>query len=230
MNVNVYSKSFVYLHCQKGVKPIKAGSKGSAFLIKSDIMRVDVKVLDNGVRTAENSNEETLHECIYCGTWFKPNRRFIQKYCTESCRVLACRKRKTGLMGTAGGNMYDRNNVTNQTLVNEINELKDKIREFESKHKDRHHDMHLDMMKQTNKIHRWQQWQMLVSVLLPFLKGGIETKFKEIFQSGKPPLNFKDFESQFDEKIKDIPPALAKKIKQSAKGFYKGETDFSAFM
>jgi predicted nucleic acid-binding Zn ribbon protein len=32
--------------------------------------------------------------CEYCGESFKPTRRFVQKYCCDSCRVLDYRKRK----------------------------------------------------------------------------------------------------------------------------------------
>jgi hypothetical protein len=33
--------------------------------------------------------------CKHCNMEFKPRKRFIQKYCSESCRVMDCKKRKT---------------------------------------------------------------------------------------------------------------------------------------
>lgn len=44
--------------------------------------------------TIETSN------CLYCKKEFQPKRRWIQIYCCESCRTLACRERKNGLGGT----------------------------------------------------------------------------------------------------------------------------------
>lgn len=38
--------------------------------------------------------------CAYCDGLFTPKRRWIQKYCCESCRTLACRERKNGISGT----------------------------------------------------------------------------------------------------------------------------------
>lgn len=38
--------------------------------------------------------------CAYCDGLFTPKRRWIQKYCCESCRTLACRERKNGVSGT----------------------------------------------------------------------------------------------------------------------------------
>lgn len=38
--------------------------------------------------------------CAYCNAEFQPKRRWIQKYCCESCRTLACRERNNGVGGT----------------------------------------------------------------------------------------------------------------------------------
>jgi gas vesicle protein len=38
--------------------------------------------------------------CEYCATLFTPKRRWVQRYCNESCRSLACRERKNGMGGT----------------------------------------------------------------------------------------------------------------------------------
>lgn len=32
--------------------------------------------------------------CNYCKNWYIPKKRLVQKYCTPSCRVRACRERK----------------------------------------------------------------------------------------------------------------------------------------
>jgi len=38
--------------------------------------------------------------CHYCEALFQPKRRWVQKYCCESCRTMACRERNNGVGGT----------------------------------------------------------------------------------------------------------------------------------
>lgn len=38
--------------------------------------------------------------CHYCDALFQPKRRWIQKFCCESCRTMACRQRNNGIGGT----------------------------------------------------------------------------------------------------------------------------------
>lgn len=42
--------------------------------------------------------------CLYCNELFLPKRRWMQKYCSESCRTLACRKRNNGVSATLKDN------------------------------------------------------------------------------------------------------------------------------
>lgn len=55
---------------------------------------VDVRTLKNGTKTIKNSNGTTMYECQYCSDWFVPKRRFIQKYCCNSCRNMAYNQRQ----------------------------------------------------------------------------------------------------------------------------------------
>lgn len=62
---------------------------------------------NDALNLAPNSVMSTQLEktpCLYCRLLFQPQRRWIKKYCCESCRTLACRKRKNGVSGT----MHDR--------------------------------------------------------------------------------------------------------------------------
>lgn len=49
--------------------------------------------------------------CEYCEALFFPKRRWIQKYCCESCRTLACRERKAG----EGGNLKNKKRIVSIT-------------------------------------------------------------------------------------------------------------------
>jgi hypothetical protein len=55
---------------------------------------VDVRTLKNGTKTIKNSNGTLMYECQYCSDWFFPKRRFIQKYCCNSCRNMAFNQHK----------------------------------------------------------------------------------------------------------------------------------------
>lgn len=70
-----------------------------------------------------------LEICAYepCSSYFLPTKRFAQKYCCESCRVMAYRKRKYGektLLGLAG-RPYD--HATNKDLSDMIQKLQKEV-------------------------------------------------------------------------------------------------------
>lgn len=54
---------------------------------------MSTKITPAGTRYEFNPNGTLLYECQYCQTWFEPTTRFKQKYCCESCRVMASRER-----------------------------------------------------------------------------------------------------------------------------------------
>lgn len=70
--------------------------------------------------------------CNFCGTKYTPKRRFVQKYCSESCRVMACRERKNGyLINELNGidkPQNTKNMVTNAQVLIQLNSLKTDIK------------------------------------------------------------------------------------------------------
>jgi hypothetical protein len=70
--------------------------------------------------------------CNFCGTKYTPKRRFVQKYCSESCRVMACRERKNGyLVNELSGidkPQDTKNMITNARVLTELNNLKTDIK------------------------------------------------------------------------------------------------------
>ncbi|MDV7390847.1 hypothetical protein RZS08_05815 [Arthrospira platensis SPKY1] len=177
------------------------------------------KTLDNGVIMGYHSNK-LVHTCNYCGTVFYPKRRFVQKYCTESCRVLACRKRINGLMGTMGGNYQVRDKTTNTALANIITEnipvlVKNTFENI---------DYRLKIIEgKTDIIQTRQLWHMVISVLSPMLAPEILKILKNIFTEGdKEPQNYQEFESIFNKKTKDIPlnDDMKNVIKQAVNAYF----------
>lgn len=80
------------------------------------------------MRKYERSEWIANVSCNFCGTSYTPKRRFIQKYCSESCRVMACRERKNGyLVNELSGidkPQDTKNMITNARVLTEINSLK----------------------------------------------------------------------------------------------------------
>lgn len=181
------------------------------------------KTLDNGVIMGYHANK-LVHTCNYCGTVFFPKRRFVQKYCTESCRVLACRRRINGLMGTMGGNYVIRDKTTNTELANIIREgipvmVKNS---FESI------DTRLRVIEgKADVIQSRQVWHMMISVLSPILAPQIISVLKSVFTENKEPKSFEEFDKIFKEKSKDIPipDDMKTTINQAVKTYFSAKNN-----
>ena len=136
----------------------------------------------NGTNYIRNINDDIMHQCQYCETWFLPNRRFIQKYCCESCRVSACKKRKGGMFGVVGGQLYDRSNVTNKTLVSQIqnqhkqvDELKEQIQAL----RELVRDTNYITAEKLKNIKEKGNWNLILSTIMPFLAPFIQKRISE---------------------------------------------------
>jgi hypothetical protein len=183
---------------------------------------------ENGTNWVKNVNDDVMHECQYCGTYFLPKRRFIQKFCSESCRVMACKKRKTGMFGTSGGTVYDRNNVTNQALVANINELSMAIRSLshdlertkrdinyqsdENTHKiskqlDKQTDRQIKIAGTISKTHENSKWSIIIASIIPFLAPWMRDKVKQAKEDQqKTPADVLDEVMKLTDPIKDEMP------------------------
>ncbi len=90
---------------------------------------------ENGFSPSKRADE--MYQCHYCMASFTPTKRFVQKYCGESCRVLACRQRKTGInniqdtkndkkesFGGKAGNNKEQKDIKKEILEDILPELK----------------------------------------------------------------------------------------------------------
>lgn len=201
-------------------------------------MRTDkTGTYNNGTNWIRNVNDDVMHECQYCGTYFIPRRRFVQKFCSESCRVMACKKRKTGMFGTSGGTVYNRNNVTNQTLVANINELSMAVRSLSDDLErtkrelnnqsddntekivtklDKQTDRQIKIAETINKAHENSKWTMVIASILPFLAPWMRDKVKQAKEDNeKSPADVLDEVMKLTDPIKDeMPEDIKAKFEQ----------------
>lgn len=193
-------------------------------------MKVDVKQLSNGTRYFKSASGSTMHECHYCGTWFEPKRRFIQKYCSESCRVMACKKRKQGLYGTTGGNLNDRNPITNESLFNKMTDIQREL--IETKKYNEELTLKLEHLEKgqkasfdvQNKIKEYTDYTLLASLILPLFGDDIKHFVSGIFNGGNEnPKNFNAFKSKIKPFTDKIPEDLQKQVMGIAETYYNSD-------
>ena len=170
-------------------------------------MKVDVKVLENGTRWFNHANGHVMHECQYCSTWFVPKRRFMQKYCCESCRVMACKKRKNGLYGVSGGNVHDRNKTTNTELYNQMEELRADLKRIKENEKDSNFDTKLQLAK----IKRNQDWHIFLTCTIPLIAPKLSKAIGNLFSNNKAD-NLEDFMKKAEPILKKAPDDLKEQI------------------
>lgn len=85
---------------------------------------IEIKIDDNGTKYYQDPNTlKLIFQCQYCGSWFETKRRFNQKFCSNSCKTMASRKRNEyGLTG-----YKNRDKTSNTTLLKSIEELNKRL-------------------------------------------------------------------------------------------------------
>jgi hypothetical protein len=158
----------------------------------------------------------------------------MQKYCTESCRVLACRHRKKDLFGMQGGQLKDRNKTTNSALAEDLKEIKSSIKEFKTENhrvlneKSSSQDERLmqlyakitDLQVDQKNALNLQKWQIFLSVAMPLISPKIVEIVKKVFSSEKPVETLEEFNTKLDPFLKDVPDDLRDSLIDSAKLYY----------
>lgn len=187
-------------------------------------------VLKNGVKTITTANHTVMHQCLYCNSWYEPKRRFMQKYCRESCRVLACRNRKNTLFGVEGGKQSDRNATTNTELYNSILELTRNLKAMEhtvglieGKNEIATVKSALMLQEEIRKVKGLVQWNLFLSAAMPLLSPPIIQKIKEVFGSNDK-AKFTDM-AGFYESFKPILDAAPDEIKTQVENIAKNYFD-----
>lgn len=89
---------------------------------------IEIKIDDNGTKYYQDPNTlKLVFSCQYCGSWFETKRKFNQKFCSNSCKTMASRKRNE--YGLAG--YKDRDKTSNTILLKSIEELNKRLEVIE---------------------------------------------------------------------------------------------------
>lgn len=181
---------------------------------------------DPTVEVAYDENGKLIYRCLYCGEWYPPTKRWVQKYCTPSCTVKACRERKDGFYGVTGGTLLNkRNATTNKDLQNaliafiqkyEHQQEMDKIHRAHDNEmrqlefKELRHQMEIDMQKIISK----QNWHMFLTVIIPFIAPLLSSWAAGLFNKAETaPLDVNSFLKKLDDDFGDrVTPEMKAQI------------------
>lgn len=150
-----------------------------------------------GTAYVSRQDGSLLYQCQYCATWFEPKTKFKQKFCSESCRTMACRERKNGLGGTLA---KKRDFTSNYVLAKRIEALEAKneksLEYMYGKLLERQHDNDLRLREEIMKLNagmsaikKQMDWLMLIAAIAPVVSPAVVTWFKEVALGEKPPTD-----------------------------------------
>jgi len=168
-----------------------------------------------GTAYVSRQDGSLLYQCQYCSTWFEPKTRFKQKFCSESCRTMACRERKNGLGGTLA---KKRDFTSNYVLAKRIEALEAKneksLKYMYDKLLDRQHDNDLRLREEIIKLNagmsaikKQMDWLMLIAAIAPVVSPAVVSWLKEVALGEKPPID------QIKDQLAEIKDTLDEKTK-----------------
>lgn len=169
---------------------------------------------------------QNYYQCAYCHTHFLPKKRFVQKYCSESCRVMACRARKNGHhedvtphlrgMHTAQQHTPPAARQNPQPKPQNTIGMEELIQHLEKRDK--------ELQKKIDKIQTQQNYHMLISALAPILGEPIRQGLTNLFQGKQTPQNLEQFLLQIEKESKNLSPDLKLKVMHTAKEYWENST------
>jgi len=189
----------------------------------------------NELQTLTVEDSQPMQECHYCNIWYSPTRRFVQKYCSESCRVMACRERKGhGLVIEGGTSFSKRNTTTNTELKNKIVEMMQKLEHQQEIYKmDRDKEIktreldfkeiRLQLKEDMQRIIVKQNWQIFLNIAIPFIAPVLSSWAAGLFkQTENKPLDSATFlKKLYDEFGDKITPEMQEQILKTMGDIFK---------
>ncbi len=170
---------------------------------------------------------QNYYQCAHCDTFFIPKKRFVQKYCSESCRVMACRARKAGKSEKPASPLGRKTNTTHRTPASNdtkqtpeqnnthlLEELKSYLDDRDAK-----------LLKKVEKIQEQQKFHMWISALAPLVAEPVRKSLGRLFQGNKTPQDVNHFLAQVAPKIKELPEELQVMVLNSAKEYWDASGD-----
>ena len=182
--------------------------------------------------TPQNNQEEhvfdrktnlEMYQCQYCRGYFTPTKRFVQKYCSESCRVMACRERKKGKGNPSTQKTQDISglhaaaqpkNNSSQTSTSENSGVMAEIKRYMDERDKK-------LLKEIRSIQSNQEIHMLISGLVPFVAEPIRQKLVSMRKNKTTPTNLNELMQMLEPIAGDLPPELKIQLSQAALSFYK---------
>jgi len=171
----------------------------------------------------EHQSEQ--YNCAWCERKFTPRKRFSQKYCCESCRVLAYRARKSETTGLFAGNpeskpdnfrKSDENQKPKEPSTPKNQETLEEIKKlFEIRDK--------ELLSKVDKIQEQQNYLMWISALAPLLADPVRKSIINLFSKKPNPENFDQLIKILEPRIKDLPADLKINVLKAAQEFWDGQ-------
>jgi hypothetical protein len=160
------------------------------------------------------NERENLYQCEHCMEFFKPKKRFVQKYCSESCRVMAYRDRNSIVAGHNGRNLSG----IDQSLKHaQTNPSKHRLHtgfnhEILSDLKTLLDERDKEIIQKINTIHSNQKYHMWISGLAPFIAELIGYRLSQNSKETQHPLDKNQLLQILEPIIKNLPQDLGEEL------------------
>ena len=164
------------------------------------------------------------YECAHCGSLFIPKKRFVQKYCSESCRVMACKERKrlgtsarnVALQGSASPKASARHQKPTASAPKAPNNFQELLTILEQREK--------KMMKKMEDIHQRQTYHMIISAIVPFFAEPLRQKLVALNAGKQKPQDMNQLMEQMKPFLKALPADLQAQLTQASVDYWsKGD-------
>lgn len=186
----------------------------------------NIQVNREGTAYVQHQDGSLLYQCQYCQQWFEPKIRYKQKFCSESCRTMACRERMHGLAGTLQGKRQATSNAdllrqlqvierrTASSIEQTYGRLLDRQRDTEIKLREEILKLNTTISSMGNKL----DILMFISAIAPVVSPAIVSWFKEVAMGEKPPTdNIKEELAAIRDRLDETTRLQLKKMLEEQK-------------
>ncbi len=159
----------------------------------------------NEIGFSSQKKADELYQCRYCEAFFVPTKRFVQKYCRESCRVMDYKRRKTGIDNIQGAkstkkesfSKKDANNKEQENIKKEV--LQDIIPELKAVVSERDKVFEKKLSELSKKIN----WAIGISsygaVATDSMKENVRDSFQNILQNISNTINNSELQQKSEK-------------------------------
>ena len=193
---------------------------------------------NNGAKESDTSQEKFKNfeqKCEYCDTMYTPKRRFVQKYCSKSCRVMAYNNPQYKVSNQRQQETINNKEEELQSAMKkqiEIVKQQEFIRKVileagERNYKEIKEELtkkinHLQkgLFSKIKKIENRQMYHMAISLILPFIAEPLRQRLAYNANLSNPPKTYEEFISNIEPYLKTVTPEVREQIINGAKAYY----------